>query len=407
MHKNCPMRSIVQAALLTGLVLAFASGCRSDSTGLQPVDYPDLFDRFTTVTLATAEALPQNVTAIRFFPHSDELLVLGKAGIAGHYRLVESGVHYLGGFEVPDVAPGPAELGLTGLAFDPDFANNGFLYMCFSTGDNRWNRVIRLRWSRDYAAVVASIRTVIDVDRVFPDEPQHGVYDLCFGADGRLYVAMGDATQPEFAQDPTSLLGKLLRLAPRHTDAGGYEIPPDNPYLDEAHVRPEIAAFGLRTPFRLLAWRDFIYVADVGENAYEEIELYRLGKRNFGWPFCEGYCEAGGYEQPVFTISHADPYYQTVDPDKSGSNRLSISLGVAYDSRSDDPYAGLLAGRILIYDTFQGYVRAALVLPDGRLRNDQHIFHRDFITGMDTGPDGYIYGTTIFNSQIFRVELKR
>jgi hypothetical protein len=131
-----------------------------------------------------------------------------------------------------------------------------------------------------------------------------------------------------------------------------------------------------------------------------------LYKVNFGWPYCEGYCETGGYRNPVLTVSHADPIYQTQDPESSSSNRLSIGLGVAYAGVGADPYDDLLDGRLIFFDVYQGYVRAAKILPDGALADDQHLFHREYITGMDVGPDGYIYGATLFSPQVFRVELK-
>ena len=390
---------------LLGMLL-WLSACSEQDTSIIRPDYPDLYDRFTTRQIIAAEDLPVTPTAIRFFPGTSQFLVLGKTGEVFHFTLQDTGALLLGKFTVPDVAPAPEEIGLTGVTFDPDFTRNRYLYMAYTTGDNRRNRVIRLTWFGNYDTIVRSIRTIIQVDRIFPDKAEHGIYDLCFGADGYLYTAMGDAFQPETAQDPGLLLGKLLRLDPGRGDDGGYRIPPDNPYLDQEGTRPEIAAFGLRTPFRLLPWEDKIYIANVGQNRYEEIHVYTLGKRNFGWPYCEGHCDGSGYDNPVFLISHADPIYQTQDPVQSSNNRLSISLGVAYAPRADDPYNGLLNNRLLINDVFQGFVRAAALQPSGALRDDQHIFHLEFITSMDIGPDGAIYGVTIFGSQVFRVQLK-
>ena len=366
----------------------------------------DLFDRFATQTVGGGSVLPEETVTIKFFPGSVEFLATVKRGQVNHLKLDESQAELLGAFTVPEVFPAPGEVGLTSVAFHPDFEDNQFLFMCFTTGDNKWNRIIRLKWSKDYAAVVASIKTVIDIDRVFPDEPQHGLYDLCFGDDGMLYAAIGDATQPEFSQDKKSLLGKLIRIAPRLDEAGGYDVPADNPYFGDAQARPEIAAVGLRTPWRILAHEDKIYIAEVGENSFEEIELYTPERRNFGWPLCEGHCDDARFSNPVFTISHQDAFYQTEDPEPAISNRLSVSLGVVYPVSGHDPYNDLLDGRLLLNDVFQGFVRAAEVAPNGALIDDQHIFHYDFVTSMALGPDGFIYGSTIFDSHIFRIVLK-
>jgi len=382
------------------------SGC-SDEQPIAISSPPDLFNKFTARRIIAASALPQAPTNIKFFPGSQEFLVLNKTGEIYHFILENLSARFLGALTVPEVAPAPEESGLTGIAFDPGFASNRFFYVCFTTGDNQWSRILRYRWSENYAETERSATIVINIDRLLPDEPQHGVYSAVFGSDGFLYAAIGDAVQPEYAQDPQSLLGKLLRLRPNRGQPGGYSIPEDNPYLHDEEVRPEIAAFGLRTPFRLLAWQDKIYIANVGQNKYEEIELYTLGKVNFGWPFCEGYCEIGGYRNPVLTVSHADPFYQTQDPESSNSNRLSIGLGVAYEGERTDPYNNLLDGRLIFFDVYQGYVRAAAILPDGELADDQHIFHLEYITGMEVGPDKYIYGTTLYSPQVFRVELKQ
>ncbi len=346
-------------------------------------------------------------TNIKFFPGAQEFLVLGKRGEIRHYALADSTARLLGSFTVPEVAPAPEEIGLTGLAFDPQFNSNQFFYVCFVTGDNKWSRILRYRWSGTYAEIERSHVTVLNVDRLLPDEPQHGLYSLCFGPDDNLYVPIGDALQPEYAQDPQSLLGKLLRIRPRHGPEGGYDIPADNPYFNDEKILPEIVAFGLRTPFRSLCWRDKIYIANVGRNRYEEIEMYTIGtSANFGWPVCEGYCETGGYNRPVITVSHADPYYQTQDPQASASNRLSIGVGVVYERSGDDPYRDWLDGRMLFFDVFQGYVRAARLRGDGYVEDDQHIFHLENITGMDIDPQGHIYITTMFPARVLRLALK-
>jgi hypothetical protein len=381
--------------------------CSNEQKMVASEPHVDIFNKFNTRRIIPSTALPTAPANIKFFPNSKEFFVLNKTGEIYHFILENLDARFLGSFAVPEVAPAPEEIGLTGIAFDPEFAANRFFYVCFTTGDNRWSRILRYRWSDNYAEVVQSMAMVINVDRLFPDEPQHGIYSVVFGSDGFLYAAIGDALQPEYAQDPQSLLGKLIRLQPnRDSAAGGYSIPNDNPYLNEERARPEIAAIGVRTPFRLVTWQDKIYLANVGQNKYEEIELYTLGKVNFGWPYCEGYCEIGGFRNPVLTVSHADPYYQTQDPESSNSNRLSIGLGVAYAGEGEDPYDDLLDGRLIFFDVFQGYVRAAMILSDGALADDQHIFHLEYISGMDVGSDGYIYGTTLFPPQVFRVELK-
>lgn len=365
-----------------------------------------LFDRFYPETIVESDQLPPDATALKFFPNEQQFLVLGKAGEVYHFALDAGEPRLLGSVTLPDVAPAPVEIGLTGLAFDPQFESNRLVYFCYTTGDNRLNRIVRLRWRPDRAVTLASLRTVLEIERGFADEAEHGIYDLAFGADGALYAAIGDATQPETAQNPQSLLGKLIRIRPRTGEAGGYTIPSDNPFLDDPRFRPEIAALGLRSPFRLLPWRHGLFIADVGQNRYEEINLYTPGRHNYGWPLCEGWCPDGSHDDPVLAVSHADPFYQSEDPQMANNNALAISLGVIYPATTSSPYGELLDERLIFNDVFQGYVRAARIHDDGRLYDDQHIFHVEFATSMAIGNDGFLYGTTIFPAQIFRVREK-
>ncbi|MGH7497146.1 MAG: PQQ-dependent sugar dehydrogenase [bacterium] len=364
----------------------------------------EIYDRFTTKEILPSSALPERMTRLKFFPNSREFLALGQGGEVFHLVLEEDSARLLGSFTVPDVAPGLVELGLTDAAFDPQFQANGHVYFCFSTGDNRWNRIVRMQWSNNYAAIVNSSTIMLNIDRIAPVNAFHGIYALAFAADGSLYATIGDATQSQFAQDPGSLLGKLIRIMP--TDAGGYSIPADNPYLDDDRVRGEIAAFGLRSPFRLLVWGDKILIGDVGANRFEEIDFYEAGRTNFGWPECEGVCDRSEFQNPILAIGHNDPAYQLEDPEPAGDLRHAIALGVVYDGAGDDPYQNLLDSRLLFNDVFLGYVRAARISAAGELSDNKHIFHKFAVTSMDTGPDGYIYGSTIYSSQVFRVELK-
>lgn len=394
------------ASLLPGLLSLFCLACPqagdlpTDSNGASE----DIFNRFTAQRVLSAASLPAMTTCLEFFPNSAEFLVLGKAGEVYHFVLIADSAALLGTFVLPEVAPAPAEIGLTDVAFDPQFALNGFVYFCFSTGDNRWNRIVRVQWSNNYQATANSLAIILNVDRLAPGRAWHGIYSLAFGADGYLYAALGDATQSQYAQDPTSLLGKLIRIAPRA--GGGYDIPADNPYRADPNVRDEIAALGLRSPLRLLAWRDRLLISDVGSNQFEEINFYTGGQANFGWPECEGVCSQPGFRNPILAISHRDPTYQNEDPETIGELRHSLALGVVYEGAGEDPYNDLLDGRLLFNDVFLGYVRAVKISPAGELADNRHIFHLTGVTSMALGPQGWIYGAALFEPQIFRIVVK-
>jgi hypothetical protein len=151
------------------------------------------------------------------------------------------------------------------------------------------------------AESVVDPATVREVLRV--DEPQfnHDGGALTFGPDGMLYISLGDGggaddqgvghVEGGNGQDPGNVLGSILRIDPQGTDAanGAYGIPADNPFVGDETALPEVFAFGLRNPFRISFDTETgaLYIADVGQNDIEEINLGEAGA-NYGWNTKEG-----------------------------------------------------------------------------------------------------------------------
>lgn len=185
------------------------------------------------------------------------------------------------------------EQGLLGLAFSPQYTANGFFFVDYT--DRSVNTVIAryMVTSDPDRADPASEQAVLKIDQPYPN---HNGGGLVFGPDGYLYIGMGDGGSqgdPENrAQNPTVLLGKLLRIDVRAADAP-YTLPQTNPFIVRSDVRPEIWAQGLRNPWRFSFDRKTgdLYIADVGQNTLEEIDFQPAGDRggaNYGWPFYEG-----------------------------------------------------------------------------------------------------------------------
>ena len=186
------------------------------------------------------------------------------------------------------------ELGLLGLAFDPDFANptNRFFYVNYTANrplpaPGRTVTVIsRFHVGLNGVADPASETILLEFDQPF-DNNNGGM--LAFGPDGRLYVASGDGgsfNDPfDNAQNLNSLLGKILRI----TTTPLAIVPPDNPFVGRPNTREEIWALGLRNPWRFSFDRGTgrMWIGDVGENALEEIDLGARGA-NYGWRVYEG-----------------------------------------------------------------------------------------------------------------------
>ncbi len=193
-----------------------------------------------------------------------------------------------------------SEQGLLGLAFDPNFASNGLFYVNLTNTSGN-TEIRRYHLSADpNVADPASATQIISIVQPFGN---HNGGWIDFGPDGYLYAALGDggsAFDPQGnGQNMDSLLGKILRLDVHGDDfpadaSRNYAVPLDNPFVGTAGA-DEIFALGLRNPWRDSfdrALGDF-YIADVGQNAYEEIDIGQSGA-NYGWSHFEGPIVVGG-----------------------------------------------------------------------------------------------------------------
>ena len=188
------------------------------------------------------------------------------------------------------------EEGLLGLAFDPNFAQNGYIYVNLInlSGDTEIRRY-QVSASNPNVIDPASATLIISIDQ--PNASNHKGGWLAFGPDGYLYIALGDGGGGgdtfHNGQNINSLFGKILRIDV-HSDAfpgdpnRNYAVPPDNPFVGVAGA-DEIWALGLRNPWRPSFDRGTgdLYIADVGQDTWEEIDIGIKGA-NYGWNAFEG-----------------------------------------------------------------------------------------------------------------------
>ncbi len=210
---------------------------------------------------------------------------------------------------------GGNEQGLLGFAFHPDFASNGYAYINYTNGAGD-TEVVRFTESPDGLTLdPTSRKDILLVEQPFGN---HNAGQLLFGPDGLLYIPLGDGGSggdPQGnGQNLDTLLGSILRI---DVDGGDpYAIPPDNPFA-AGGGRPEIWASGVRNPWRndIDADGGFIYVADVGQNEWEEVSVAPLSQAgvNYGWNTVEGpecyqdsNCDRTGLRDPVVSYSHGD-----------------------------------------------------------------------------------------------------
>ncbi len=209
-----------------------------------------------------------------------------------------------------------AERGLVGMAFHPDYADNGEFFVSY-VAKNGDGVVSRFRVSNDPdRANAGSEREILRVEQPFDN---HNVNQLVFGPDGMLYVGSGDggsAGDPnDNGQNLSTLLGKILRI---DVDRGNpYAIPPDNPFVGEPGARDEIWAWGVRNPWRFTFDRRTgdLYMGDVGQDDREEVNFEPAGSsggRNYGWRTMEGSlcfnpptgCDPAGLTLPILEYDH-------------------------------------------------------------------------------------------------------
>jgi glucose/arabinose dehydrogenase len=211
----------------------------------------------------------------------------------------------------------PTEEGLLGLAFHSKYSQSGLFYVDYT--DENGNTVIARFHVSTGNPDLADAASETDILRVNQPYDNHKGGQLAFGPDGYLYIGLGDGGSegdPQLTgQNLHTLLGKLLRIDVDH--GVNYAVPSDNPYAKGGGL-PEIWAVGLRNPWRFSFDRltGDLYIADVGQDAWEEIDFVpagTLGRLNFGWSFYEGMHPYkgqppanGSFTLPVTEYSHSD-----------------------------------------------------------------------------------------------------
>jgi len=232
-------------------------------------------------------------TDVQFLPGSSQQLVVLEKGGKAHWLKLDSGER--GPLLQVDVRTASEE-GLLGLAFHPRFAEDGRFYIHYTPADGSTHRSRIAAWKHDSpgdlgGGTATETRVLLEVEQPYQN---HNAGQLAFGPDGMLYIGMGDgglANDPhDNGQDLTTLLGAMLRIDVDSPQAElGYGIPDDNPFLKREGARPELWAIGLRNPWRFTFAPDGrMIVADVGQDAWEEIDIVHAGD-NLGWSVREGY----------------------------------------------------------------------------------------------------------------------
>ena len=274
-----------------------------------------------------------NPTAMAIAP--DGRLFICQQG--GQLRVVKDGVLLATPFVTLTVSSA-GERGLLGVAFDPAFESNRFVYVYYTaTTPTIHNRVSRFTAAGD---VAASGSEVVLMDLETLGATNHNGGAIHFGVDGKLYVAVGENAVGSNSQTLANRLGKMLRINANGT------IPSDNPFFDEASgVNRSIWALGLRNPFTFsiqpLTGR--IFINDVGQGAWEEINDGLAGA-NYGWPATEG---------PTTDPRFVTPFHAY---DRRGTGECAIAGGAFYNPAIAQ-FPSEFVGKYFFADLCGGWIR--------------------------------------------------
>ncbi|KAA3649673.1 MAG: glucose dehydrogenase [Proteobacteria bacterium] len=226
------------------------------------------------------------------------------------------------------------ERGLLGLAFHPDYSQNGYFFVNYTKASPNQGDTIIARYQVSANPDIANPNSATVLMRINQDFSNHNGGNILFGPDGYLYIGMGDGgsgNDPNNrSQDLTQLLGKMLRIDVDGNlqigdeacglDAAHYGIPNDNPFVNTSNACDEIWASGLRNPWRWSFDRitGDMYIADVGQNKWEEVNFQAAsssGGENYGWRCREGFHENTNvtcnpplptFTDPILELAHSN-----------------------------------------------------------------------------------------------------
>lgn len=280
------------------------------------------------------------------------------------------------------------ERAIFGVEIDPAFAENGHVYVYYRWHENLQNRLSRFTVSAGNPNVVDPATERVLLDNMTERGVFHNGGGLIFGSDSYLYVAIGDTGRGVYAQDLSTLMGSVLRLSPTSYPN---VIPLDNPFAGVSGARGEIWAYGFRNPFSasIDPQTGRIFINDVGEDSWEEINVLRRG-RNFGWSILEGPSPDSSYESPWQSYPHIE------------GGDCALTGGTFYAA---DAFPGAFHSNYFFLDYCARWLKR--ITPDGSVVTFAPAGEKQVIRGnpisLQVGADGQLYYASQADGAVYSI----
>ena len=380
---------------ITGQVTAAAGGTLSDTATVTGTESSTPFTASATVATPINQVLPPGFTQTKLAGSLTKPILLAFAPNGDIYIGEQTGVIliYRNGavlstplVTLPNVYYA-LETGLLGLALDPNFATNGYVYVSWTVNVTKSGTT--LPYARLSRFTVVNNAIDLTTEKIYYQGNQaqnvhHPGQTVKIGPDGKLWWSVGDNV-PSItnAQTLTNIYGKMLRF---NLDGS---VPSDNPFLNVPNAIPYIYAYGLRNPFR---WTFLptgqVMTQDTGSSYWEELDTIQSGG-NYGWDFVEGACGSCGGINPTYAYGHY--------PVDGAASAVAAYTGSTFPHQ----YANV----VFVGDYNKQSIDAVTFDPTYRTVVSDTVFDSaaGTIADLEQGPDGNLYYASIFSGAIYRI----
>ena len=303
----------------------------------------------------------------------------------GALRIIENGV-LLATPAITLSVNSSGERGLLGIAFDPDFNNNHFIYLYYTLSSAANNRISRFTVNGNTIAP-ASESVVLNLDPL-STATNHNGGTIQFGPDGTLYVGVGENANTLNSQNLDTYHGKILRI---NSDGS---VPSGNPFTGGTAQRQRVWEYGMRNPYTLSIQPGTgrIFVNDVGQNTWEEINDCTIGGLNYGWPTAEGNSSNPAFTNPIYAYAHG-----------GGIGFGCAITGGTFFNPASTNYPSEYTGRYFFLDFCNNWIDMLTLSGSTGTRSNFASSIAGSPVGMATGPDGNIYFLSRANSGVYKI----